>query len=372
MKSKQERLAEQLKLKALLPQAEAELKRYPGVISVTVGVKETGDAVTQEVVFRVYVARKKSPAELAPGEMIPDQVLGVRTDVNELPIPTNFLDDDKYRPIVGGIQIANEKTGAMGTLGCFAQLNSDRSIVALSNHHVMMHGDPPLGVKIGQPSVSCCCCCKGNIVGEVLNATSNGRIDCAIARITGAAGFVNEILDIGLVFGSVAANPDGTTVTNLQRVLKRGRTTGLTIGTVVDPDAPTAANPAENIPARTGQILIRHVDNAKNFSEKGDSGSAIVDEQNVVVGLLWGGAGNVSIACRITEVATAMGVTILNSGTAGTIPLGSAPSIEELAESRVTAAPLETIADELRKSRRGRSALAFFDTYGHEINELLD
>ena len=75
---------------------------------------------------------------------------------------------------MGGIQIGNDSSSGLGTLGCLAQLNTDGTIVLLSNHHVMMHGGAANGELIGQPEISCCCCCKGNIVGEVVNSAVNG------------------------------------------------------------------------------------------------------------------------------------------------------------------------------------------------------
>src|SRR5215471_17938416 len=83
----------------------------PGVHSVGIGTKTVGGQPTNEIAIVVLVVKKKSPAELAPGEMIPAEVNGVKTDVVEVPIPsahqtTPNPDTDKIRPLVGGIQIS--------------------------------------------------------------------------------------------------------------------------------------------------------------------------------------------------------------------------------------------------------------------------
>jgi hypothetical protein len=376
MKSREERLAEYIRISALLPQAREELMRYPGVRDVAVGVKETKNLVTEEIGFRVYVDEKKALGQLPRGAVIPKQVLGVGTDVVVEAMPENFEDSDKYRPLIGGIQIGNDSSSALGTLGCIAQRNGDHSIVALSNSHVMRFGVPsgaPPGEKIGQPSISCCCCCKSNIVGEVVNSAFNGLVDCAIARITGAPGFTNEILDIGLVFGSAPLNGGGSTVGPNDRVWKRGITTGLTTGTVVAPLKNTLANPAKGIPARTNQIEIKDDPGTPPFARGGDSGSVIVNAENVVVGLLWGGIASTGVthANLITDVISALDITILNSGTAGTIPLGSPPSAEALAEMDA-AVPLDAVVKALEQSEAGRTVLTLFKAHRDEINELVN
>ena len=94
MRPRHERLAEQTRLTELIPAARAELMRYPGVRDVGVGLKETNNRATEHIVFRVYVAEKRPPSELAEGELIPAQVLGVATDVVIEAAPRATVDDD--------------------------------------------------------------------------------------------------------------------------------------------------------------------------------------------------------------------------------------------------------------------------------------
>jgi hypothetical protein len=78
---------------------EDQLRAIPGVKHVSVGLKDTGGKVTDQLCIRVYVKEKKDQQELTPAELIPSDINGVPTDVNVLP-EIEFQDDNrKYRPI---------------------------------------------------------------------------------------------------------------------------------------------------------------------------------------------------------------------------------------------------------------------------------
>jgi hypothetical protein len=76
-------------------------------------------------------------------------------------------------------------------------------------------------------------------------------------------------------------------------VRKRGRTTGLTYGKVTSVDASVTINYGDGLGSHTLKNQIRiEPDTAKSaqFSDHGDSGSVVVDDNNKVVGLLFGGS----------------------------------------------------------------------------------
>src|SRR5689334_1015255 len=60
-----------------------QLKRYPNVTGVGVGLREVGGKRTDEIAIRVYVREKRSEAGLRPDERLPDQIDGVRVDIVE-------------------------------------------------------------------------------------------------------------------------------------------------------------------------------------------------------------------------------------------------------------------------------------------------
>ena len=365
MKSREERLKEYVRISALLPKARDQLMRYAGVRDVAVGLKETNNLATDAVVFRVYVDEKKPATALAADQIIPRNVEGVPTDVVLEPTPKLIDDTDEYRPLLGGIQIGNDSSSSIGTLGCIARRNSDGTIVALSCHHVMMANHAQIGEKIGQPEISCCCCCKGHIIGEVVNAADTPLVDAAIAKITGKPGFMNEIVDVGLVLGSATLNAGGSTVLPNDKVRKRGRTTGLTSGTVL--------TPLKTVGGKLQQIELKPDPQFPKFAYKGDSGSVVVDENNVVVGLLWSidkATETLGYANLITNVTATMAITIINSGTPGTIPLG-AGALTEPVEAAVPDR-LDELVKVLEAMDVGRAALAMFREHGREIDRLLN
>ena len=106
------------------------LLTIPGVLGVGFGLKEVGDELTERRALRVYVDEKKPLSELAPDEVIPDEIEGVPTDVVRIPRVVDHGTEDKARhsPLLGGITITNNKTDSagqisLGTLGCFATID---------------------------------------------------------------------------------------------------------------------------------------------------------------------------------------------------------------------------------------------------------
>jgi len=270
---------------------EFKIKKYPNVVGVGVGLKEISEEITQDLCYRVYVSEKKDPVSLNDHERIPSIIDGFRTDVIFYGVIEEIADTTHYRPLKGGIQIKNdsyvdEDKRGVGTLGCLA-LSTDSEtagqIVGLTCDHVVflntqISEQPFLASgKIGQPQkVICCCCFVKNIVGEVLSHKKNPRFDCAIFTLHSdivkdikAKGTLREIQDVGSIKG--LALPIAGAM-----VKKRGAATGLTRGKIVD------------IAFDDHQILVASESPSGKFADFGDSGSIILDEDNLVIGLLWG------------------------------------------------------------------------------------
>lgn len=145
---------------AVKRKAQAQLLGIPGVHAVGLGAKYVGGERTQEPAILVYVEKKKPTAQLLPDEIIPPEIDGVKTDVMESARPRPLLDESRYRPLEGGIQIqSGGNLGGIGTLGWIAHTNTPVSkIVGVTNHHVVgspikarvtqLHVDPSIP---GQP-----------------------------------------------------------------------------------------------------------------------------------------------------------------------------------------------------------------------------
>jgi len=263
----------------------SELKKYPNVVSVGVGLKETNEEITFTLCYRVYVNEKKATDALQAHEKIPPIIDDFVTDVISYGVVEETANLTPIRPLVGGIQIKNEayavdndKRG-VGTLGCLAiPDDNEDDIVGLTCAHVaLLNSESTVDASpnIGQPQKHiCCCCCVKNLVGSV-QSIGDG-VDCATIKLHDdivadikAKGVINDIQDIGSIVGRVVA-------TEGMLVKKSGAATGLTRGQVVD------------IYFDNAQVLIAPVSPYPKFADFGDSGSIVVDDNNRVIGLLWG------------------------------------------------------------------------------------
>lgn len=139
--------------------AQSELFAIPGVHAVGIGSKITGGERTAELAIMVFVVKKKPLSELAPNELIPTEIEGVKTDVYESGVPRTSAGEDnsKHRPLVGGVQIqagggaAGENDNLGGTLGCIAHTDEPNSrVVGLTCDHVVSssHTATPTKLKV--------------------------------------------------------------------------------------------------------------------------------------------------------------------------------------------------------------------------------
>src|SRR5881628_1042764 len=113
MRSHDELKAEEARVRAILAGgADAQLRAIPGVVHVSVGLKQINGTATDEIVIRVYVTEKKAPNDIPPSERIPKRIQGIATDVNEVKTVKAIEDFAKYRPLTGGCEITNNVVDA--------------------------------------------------------------------------------------------------------------------------------------------------------------------------------------------------------------------------------------------------------------------
>jgi hypothetical protein len=325
--------------------AEDRLRALPGVIHVSVGLKETGGTVTDRLAIRVYVEEKKATADVPPAELIPASVDGVPTDVNVVGTYDFTMDNGRYRPVEGGIQVTNRIIGlndagtgtqiAAGTLGCIATYDADRSPVLLGNWHVLMANSARTGDRIFQPAPSVLPpvdetdlplrpADDADAVAKILDSRITDKVDGAIARIDVSSwcrccgtDYRNEINGL-----SVDGHPPKNVISGRraavagETVYKVGMHTGRTVGHVVDANFPSfSITRGVTTFTFTGQIQISSADATSRFSETGDSGSVVIGEDNFVVGLLFASdtqdpPSDRSFANHVADVCSALGITI--------------------------------------------------------------
>ncbi|MCU0496366.1 MAG: S1 family peptidase [Anaerolineae bacterium] len=122
---------------------EAQLLAKQNVIGVAVGYKESGGVVTDELAVIALVEEKKPVAQLAPDELVPKQVNGVRTDVYEVGKlrALQNLPKDRFRPTIpAGVSAGHHRVTA-GTLGAIVKDRVTGALLLLSNNHVFANNN---------------------------------------------------------------------------------------------------------------------------------------------------------------------------------------------------------------------------------------
>lgn len=325
-------------IQSALRGAEAALHARENVIATGIGYKWTNGQRTSELSIVCSVTEKRPQARLAAREVVPRAVDGIPTDVVETGrIRALQSRTSRQRPAPGGVSIGHRDITA-GTLGCLVK--KDGRLVILSNNHVLANsneaaaGDPilqpgpidggrfpndqiatlldfaPIRFSTPQPPSQCG---TARAVIAFLNAICRGirsqtryqivtrqiednLVDAAIAQPSESSDASDQILEIGAIAG-VAEASLGTAVK------KSGRTTGFTTGEISQVSVTVDVDYGAGRTARFTDQLI-----AGPMSQGGDSGSAVLDEQNRLVGLLFAGSDNSTILNRISHVFAALGV----------------------------------------------------------------
>jgi hypothetical protein len=314
------------------------LLKRSNVIATGVGYKTTGSQKTTTLSIVCSVTEKVAVSQLSSRDLVPTLLEGTPTDVVQTgPIHALQSTTDRLRPAPGGASIGHRDITA-GTLGCLVQKDGQKFI--LSNNHVLANsnqaeiGDPilqpgpydggtypadhiaslvdfvPINI-IGLPSD--CPIATGtasvlNTLAKLLgsqvrmHATNQqaleNLVDAAIARPLNEEDVTEEILQIGTILGT------GTGELGMA-IKKSGRTTGLTTGVIEQVDV------SVNVQYGQGQIAM-FTDQlmAGAMSQGGDSGSAVLDDNNRLVGLLFAGSDTTTVINRIENVLSALGVSV--------------------------------------------------------------
>jgi hypothetical protein len=393
MKSRRERLAIVQQLQEKYDAVLRRVRDIPGVQGVEIGFKEVGGEHTDEIVFRIVVQEKRALADLRPEHIIPPSIEGIKTDVvvatDSVLIPgTDQLpDENKYRPLRGGIQIHNN-TSAIGTLGCIATWNDgsgNTRRVALSNHHVLYANGALDGQKIGQPKFYRSCCCDCDKIG--VNVKGDTIYDCAIAQIESGTEVRNTIEEIGDIKGTA-------TPTVGDKVIKRGRTTGLTTGEIKAVNMASGFVRIEPIEGRrlsyvdssNNPVLISNPNKVRvvygidteKFAYSGDSGSVILlndaadPDHHKVVALLYavdGATNTEGYAYDINKVMTALNITIHSTPDIPPNSIAAAVLPRTLPREQDALATFEA---QLRELPTGQRLLQLFYKHREEVALLLN
>ena len=333
-------------IRETLRQVRGELMSKPNVVATGIGYKFTNGKVTDELAIICSVATKQAVKSLSSVELIPKNVNGIPTDVYPSGVFSIYQEPtDRFRPAPGGVSIGHVRITA-GTLGCLVQKNGKKYI--LSNNHVLANsneadiGDPivqpgptdgggmpedhianlaefiPIQFQNGTNGGSSHCR-FARVTADILNALAaaigsdtrlrpvykvkeqaiENKVDCALAEPLNENDVVNEILSIGKIKG-VADGDLGMSVK------KSGRTTGFTTGSIQQIDVTVDISYGSGKTATFVDQLM-----TGNMSAGGDSGSAVLDSNDNIVGLLFAGSSSNTIINRIQNVFEALQVSII-------------------------------------------------------------
>ncbi len=312
------------------------LLKKRNVVACGVGYKVTQEGPTDEPAVVVGVTKKMPVAQLAEADLVPKTINAVKTDVVEVGVLRAFQSPtDRWRPAPGGVSIGHTAVTA-GTLGCLVVRGDE--VFILSNNHVLANvndcqkGDSilqpgrydggtaddciatleewvPIDFGAGPPT-----CPWASTIEQMLNATAKAlgsdhritafrespginRVDCALARPLSPEVVERRISHIGVPKGSREATL-GTPVK------KSGRTTSFTVGQITQIDVTAQVAYGNRVATFEDQLV------AGAMSAGGDSGSAVLDEEGYVIGLLFAGSDTTTIINPIGLVLDALQVSI--------------------------------------------------------------
>jgi hypothetical protein len=322
--------------RSVLVQAREELFARAHVVATGIGMKTSAGAPTGALCIVCSVAEKRASARLSARERVPRTLGGIPTDVVYTgPIRALAARTDRQRPAPGGVSIGHLRVTA-GTLGCLVRRRGERFL--LSNNHVLANendartGDPILqpgpedggrypqdqladlsafvplaflGETSGRSLVS-----RGvwllNGLARLLRSEVRFRavregvvenlVDAAIARPLEDGNVSEEILEVGSIVDLASAELG-------MPVKKSGRTTGLTTGRIQQVEVTVDVQYGRGRVARFRDQVM-----AGAMSQGGDSGSAVLDAHDRLVGLLFAGSESTTVINRIEHVFTALGL----------------------------------------------------------------
>jgi len=309
-----------------------------GVVGVGIGTKKTKGIDTNKLAIIVYVKKKLKLVDLNDRDKIPN-ILNSRwvafpTDVVQVGEFRALSRTDRVRPCPGGMSIGHHKITA-GTFGFVVKDTDSGTKLILSNNHVLANSnDAMVGDAILQPgpydggilsdkiagllrfipiqfAEDTCPMTNiyiwlGNLFARLSRSKSRlyakrqieNYVDCAVA-VPDPDDVLPTILEIGEVAG---INEDVSVGTKLK---KSGRTTELTFGHVQSIGTTVMVNYGGKNALFVDQII------SDVGSDGGDSGSAILDDDNKFVALLFAGGEGTTIGNRARLVMDSLNISIL-------------------------------------------------------------
>jgi hypothetical protein len=261
-----------------------------------VGVSDPGQQI------RIYVETEEDLLKL-PSEI---SIAGVSREVEPIVSGRIFAlqRTSRMRPAYAGISIGHFMITA-GTLGCILKDKTTGKRVILSNNHILAASNQGnIGDHIYQPGPYDSGTEADTIATllkfvQIKKPPETNIVDAACALPLSDDLVSDEILDVGRITGIAKAT------VNL-KVKKSGRTTGLTRSTIFDTSA-TIKVYGYPFPEKYA-IFEDQLITMPAMASGGDSGSALLTEDNKLVGLLFAGSTELTAFNKIENVCNLLNI----------------------------------------------------------------
>lgn len=283
------------------------------VVGVGIGERMQAGRYTGVVALKFLVRVKYGEDQITPSDRLPESVMNLPTDVEEVGTFRPFQVADPramLRPCSPGCSVGFQdpagQTLNAGTFGALVKRGARRFI--LSNNHVLAgENQLPIGATTFQPGFLDAGSPPSNGPVASLSAfrtlEANNSVDCAISEISDPALVTNSIIKIGV--------PNGTADAQTSMIVhKFGRTTGYRVGFVDATMMDVSVDYGIGTLTFDDQIIIKGL-SGEAFSDHGDSGALVVERNTSrAIGLLFAGSTSHTIANHIGDVLQALNVTL--------------------------------------------------------------
>jgi hypothetical protein len=203
----------------------------------------------------------------------------------------------------GNVKDITRRFCCSGTLGSLVKDNTGVQYILSNNHVLGLAGKATAGDDVSQPGLIDNNCQVHTVVADFTTAPAlSTGVDAAIAQLRpGMMDGTGAIEDIGTISSVVKAPTVGLSV------VKSGRTTGFTTGTISSISTTVSVRYPKSCGGNGGTLFTftnQVVINSSTFSAGGDSGSLIVTNNNChqPVALLFAGSSTSTIGNPISQV----------------------------------------------------------------------
>ncbi|PKM83301.1 MAG: hypothetical protein CVU89_00665 [Firmicutes bacterium HGW-Firmicutes-14] len=334
------------KIRSVLSKHKNKLLSMKNVVGVGIGYKDSAIEVStgQPKMGVVVLVKHKLPeSQLEAHNIVPKDLEGVVTDVIEVGDLRLLSRTERGIPAQPGVSIGHYKITA-GTFGAVVKDRKTGQSLILSNNHVLANGTNGRDkrAKVGDPILlpgphdgglmdkdrigvlfrfkpidklytqsacpkaasaefwvnALCRLVAPEYMVKVLRESETGNlIDAAVAKPLNPGKINPEILDIGQVKGVAEAEVG-------MKVVKSGRTTGVTNGTIKAVNATVQVDMGDGEEAVFEDQII-----ASPMSQGGDSGSLVLDDKKRAIGLLFAGSDKTTVFNKIQNVMEQLDIT---------------------------------------------------------------